>query len=102
MLLTEHVDANIVNESGATPLHSARATAVIKVSVCAPIIIHTLLQYSNICTTNICVHLQPLLTHGANVNAHDLHGNTPLHMMCQDSKALECIADMVCVQWAYT
>ncbi len=50
----------------------------------------------------ICVHLQPLLTHGANVNSRDLHGNTPLHIMCQDSKALECVADMVCVQWAYT
>ncbi len=44
MLLTEHVDANIVNESGATPLHSARATAVIKVSVCATYIFILLLS----------------------------------------------------------
>ncbi|XP_064395314.1 alpha-latrocrustotoxin-Lt1a-like isoform X2 [Halichondria panicea] len=67
MLLTEHVDPSIVNESGATPLHRARAAALVK----------------------------PLLTYGANVNARDLHGNTPLHMMCQDSNAAECVAHMV-------
>jgi len=43
------------------------------------------------------LYTQPLLDAGASVNASDDHGNTPLHLMCMDPSALDCLTHLVMI-----